>query len=212
MPARADPLLNPETSVVVLIDYQPEMLALVRSMDPKLLELNVQAFARSSKKVSVPTILSTVGVGMGVNKPTIPSLRKELADQPELDRSSINAWADEGVRVAVERTGRRRVIFGALWTEICLAFPVVHAQREGYETYFVTDISGGTSRVAHDTGVQRMMQAGSVPVSLGGSSLRVDPGLEGESACEYRARGRALVLLGTRAFTEARLRQRAVWW
>lgn len=167
MYTHADPLLNPETSVVVLIDYQPEMLALVRSMDPKLLELNVQAFARSSKKVGVPIILSTVGVGMGVNKPTIPSLRKELSDQPELDRSSMNAWADEAVRAAVERTGRRRVIFGALWTEICLAFPVVHAQREGYETYFVTDISGGTSPVAHETGVQRMIQAGGVPVSWG---------------------------------------------
>lgn len=157
MYTHADPLLNPETSVVVLIDYQPEMLALVRSMDPKLLELNVQAFARSSKKIGVPIILSTVGVGMGVNKPTIPSLRKELADLPELDRSTMNAWEDEAVRDAIEKTGRRRIIFGALWTEICLAFPVVHARQEGYDTYFVTDIVGGTSQVAHDTGIQRMI-------------------------------------------------------
>jgi nicotinamidase-related amidase len=165
MHTHADPLLNPATSVVVLIDYQPEMFARVRSMDPKLLELNVQALARTSRRFGVPTILSTVGVGMGVNKPTIPSLRKELADQPELDRSTMNAWEDEAVRQAVEKTGRRRVIFGALWTEICLAFPVVHAQREGYETYFVADAVGGTSPTDHEMAIRRMIQAGSVPVT-----------------------------------------------
>jgi nicotinamidase-related amidase len=31
----------------------------------------------------------------------------------------------------------------ALWTEICLAMPAIHAQGEGYEVYAVTDASGG---------------------------------------------------------------------
>jgi hypothetical protein len=53
----------------------------------------------------------------------------------------------------------------ALWTEVCLAFPVIHALGEGYEVYIVTDASGGVSAEAHNMGIQRMIQAGAVPMT-----------------------------------------------
>ena len=54
---------------------------------------------------------------------------------------------------------------GALWTEICLAFPALDLVREGYDVYAVSDISGGTSVDAHERGMQRMIQAGIVPAT-----------------------------------------------
>jgi hypothetical protein len=51
------------------------------------------------------------------------------------------------------------------WTEVCLAFPVIHALGDGYEVYFVTDASGGTSVEAHEMGIARMIQAGAVPLT-----------------------------------------------
>src|SRR5205809_2936155 len=51
----------------------------------------------------------------------------------------------------------------ALWTEICLAFPAIHALGEGYEVYIVTDASGSVSVEAHEMAIQRMVQAGAVP-------------------------------------------------
>jgi nicotinamidase-related amidase len=48
---------------------------------------------------------------------------------------------------------------------VCLVFPALDALREGYEVYFVTDASGGTSKEAHDMAVQRLIQAGAVPVT-----------------------------------------------
>jgi quinol monooxygenase YgiN len=33
----------------------------------------------------------------------------------------------------------------ALWTEMCLAMPAIHAMGDGYEVYIVTDASGGVS-------------------------------------------------------------------
>ena len=46
-----------------------------------------------------------------------------------------------------------------------LAFPVIHALDEGYDVYFVTDASGGTSVESHEMGIQRMIQAGAVPLT-----------------------------------------------
>jgi nicotinamidase-related amidase len=56
-------------------------------------------------------------------------------------------------------------VIAALWTEVCLVFPAIQAIAAGYEVYFVVDASGGTSQVAHDMAVQRLIQARAVPVT-----------------------------------------------
>jgi len=66
---------------------------------------------------------------------------------------------------AVKKTGRKKLVMAALWTEICLAMPAIQAAGEGYEVYAVTDASGGVSVEAHEMGVRRMMMAGVVPMN-----------------------------------------------
>jgi isochorismate hydrolase len=66
---------------------------------------------------------------------------------------------------AVRATGRRKLIFCALWTEICMAFPALDALRERYEVYPVVQAIGGTSVEAHRAGLERVAQAGAHPVS-----------------------------------------------
>jgi nicotinamidase-related amidase len=62
---------------------------------------------------------------------------------------------------AVKATGRKRLIMTGPWTEACLPFPSLDALPEGYETYPpVVDAVGGTSLIAHETGLERISQAG----------------------------------------------------
>jgi len=63
----------------------------------------------------------------------------------------------------VKNTGRKRLIFGGLHTEICLTFAVVQALKDGYEAMFVADAVGGRSQSAHRTAIERMAHAGAVP-------------------------------------------------
>ena len=162
----SDVLLTPETSLVLIVDYQRHVLEGVRSNDLGLIELKARALARASRAFRVPVILSTIGVAMRGDEPTLPSIRGELSDEPEYDRTSMNTWEDTAVRAAVAATGRRRIIFAGLWTEVCLLYPVLQAQREGFETYFVADAVGGSSVIAHEIAMQRMIQAGSQPLTL----------------------------------------------
>ena len=162
----SDILLTPESSLVMIVDYQAHVMKGIASHDHELIELNGQALAHASKAFNVPTILTTIGVEMQGDEPTLPSIRNEFPDAPEIDRTSMNTWEDAKIREAVARTGRRRIIFAGLWTEVCLLYPVLHAQREGFETYFVVDAVGGSSIIAHDTAVARMIQAGSQPITL----------------------------------------------
>ena len=153
-----------EEVVLVLIDYQKEMFENIRSETPaELIDLNVRLLIKAAKAFDMPIILSTVGVEMGVNHPTIPSIMAELPGIESIYSSSMNSWEDPAFRAAVEKTGRKRLIFGALYTEICLAFPVVDAMRDGYEAMFVVDAVGGMSQLAHRTAIERLTAAGAVP-------------------------------------------------
>ena len=158
-------LFRHEESVLILIDYQPEMFDQVRSEPSEnLIDLNVRLLISAAKAFDMPIILSTVGVKLGVNHPTKKSIRSAVPDAvPEIDRSTMDAWEDEAFRKAVISTGRKRLIFGALWTEICLAFPVLEAMKAGYDVTFVVDAIGGRSQLSHETAIQRLAHAGAVP-------------------------------------------------
>jgi nicotinamidase-related amidase len=161
----SDHLLTPQNAALVLIDYQPSQLAAVRSMDRDLLLKNAVSTVRTVKTFGIPVIHSTVNVGTGRGKPTLPELADLLADDKPLDRTTVNSWEDIEFVEAVHATGRRKLIFCALWTEVCMAFTALDALREGYDVYPVIDAIGGTSAEAHRAGLDRVIQAGGQPIS-----------------------------------------------
>lgn len=161
----ADPLLTPENAALLLIDYQPPQVNTIRSMDSRELIANAVALAETAKLYGLPMILSTVGVKDGLNPDTVPAIKLAMEGAAWIDRTSINAWEDSDFVKAVEATGRKKLIMGALWTEVCLAFPATDALRAGYEVFVPCDAVGGTSPAAHESGLRRVEQAGAQPVS-----------------------------------------------
>jgi len=161
----ADHLITPQNSVFVLIDYQPEQIAAVQSMDHEELMRNAVSTVRTVKAFDVPVVHSTVNVASGQVGPTRPGLAELLTDDPPLDRTTVNSWEDTEFVKAVRATGRRKVVLCALWTEVCMAFVALDALREGYEVYPVVDAIGGTSVEAHRAGLERVIQAGAQPTS-----------------------------------------------
>ncbi|OUC78085.1 isochorismatase family protein [Gordonia lacunae] len=160
-----DHLLTPDNCALAVIDYQPEQVDSVGSISRDELMLNVTAVARAAVAYNLPVVLSTVGVELGANTPTIPEVREQFSQVPEIDRTTLNSWEDPDFRTAIEATGRRKVIMTGLWTEVCVAFPTLDMIDEGYEIYPVTDAIGGISPTAHDSAVHRMVQAGAHPVT-----------------------------------------------
>ena len=161
----ADHLITPQNSALLLIDYQPAQVGSIRSMDRELLVKNAVSTVRTIKAFGVPVVHSTVNVASGRGLPTIPELASLLDDDKPLDRTTVNSWEDTEFLEAVHATGRRKLIFCALWTEVCMAFTALDAMREGYEVYPVVDAIGGTSAEAHRAGLERVVQAGGQPIS-----------------------------------------------
>jgi len=160
-----DHLLTQQNYALLIIDYQPVQVTSIASMDRRELVANVVAVAKTAKLYGLPVVITTVNVKTGRNEPTIHQLREVFPEIEAIDRTSINAWEDQDFVKAVKATGRKKLIVVALWTEVCLVFPVLDALREGFEVYPVVDAVGGTSIRAHEAGLQRIIQAGAQPAT-----------------------------------------------
>jgi len=161
----ADHLLTPQNAALLIIDFQPVQVSSIVTMEKRLLIANVANLAKTARLYDLPVVLTTVNVATGLNTPTITPITEVLPGVTPIDRTAINAWEDEDFVAAVKATGRRKLIMVALWTEVCLAFPALDALAEGFEVFAVVDAVGGTSQLAHQAGLDRVVQAGAKPVS-----------------------------------------------
>lgn len=158
-------VLTPQNSQLIFIDHQPQMAFGVQSIDRQTLKNNTVALAKSAKVFNIPTIITTVETE-SFSGHTYPELLAVFPDTPLLERTSMNSWDDQKVRDTLAKNGRKKVVVSGLWTEVCnLTFALSAMDDSDYEIYMVADASGGTSKEAHDYAMQRMIQAGVVPVT-----------------------------------------------
>ena len=157
-------LLTPENSALVLADHQSGVALSVRSIAIESLINNVTGIAKAASGYGVPTVLTTV-LAQAALDPILPEIQAVFPDQQPIDRFGLNAWDTPAFVDAVAATGRRKLVMAGLFTEICLAQMALSAIEAGYEVYMLVDVSGGISPVTHDAAVQRLMQAGAVPVT-----------------------------------------------
>jgi nicotinamidase-related amidase len=161
-----DQLLTPLNSAFIVIDYQPVQVSSIASMDRGLLVNNIVGAAKAAVTYDLPIVHSTINVKTGRNQPPIPQLRHVLGGFPTYDRTTFNPWEDVEFRQAVDKTGREKLIMTGLWTEASLTFPTLDALVAGYEVYVVVDAVAGTSRVAHNSALRRIEQAGARMISV----------------------------------------------
>jgi len=158
-------VLTPQNAQLIIIDHQPQMAFGVQSIDRQTLKNNVVGLAKAAKAFGIPTVITTVE-SESFSGRTYPEILDVFPDAPILERTSMNSWDDQKVRDALQANGRKKIVVAGLWTEVCNTTFALSAMLEGgYEIYMVADASGGTTKEAHDVAMQRMVQAGVVPMT-----------------------------------------------
>lgn len=163
MSAATEKLLTPQNCAFIFIDHQPQMSFGVASIDRQLLKNNTIAMAKTARLFHIPTILTAVETD-AFSGYIWPELMDVLQQDP-IERTSMNSWEDKAFIDAVKKTGRKKLVMAALWTEACLIFPTICALDEGFEVIINTDASGGTSQEAHDAAVRRMEKHGAESIT-----------------------------------------------
>jgi nicotinamidase-related amidase len=155
-----DQLLTPENAALLIVDFQPPQLTGVTTIDHTRLVENAAMLCRAARLFRLPTILSTLERNDDGGPPTVSEIAEIMPDTPPIVRTTLNPWEDDCFLDAVVATGRRKLVFAAVWSEVVLSFAVLSAIRDGYEAYVVIDAIGGTSELTHAAALSRMAEAG----------------------------------------------------
>jgi nicotinamidase-related amidase len=159
-----DMLLDPEQSVVIIVDHQPQMYFGVDGKNRALIENSAAGLAKAAKLFKVPCVLTTV-VAKDFSGYLASGLQQVYPQTLPIDRTSINFWEDVNVKNTIAGTGRKKAVLAGLWTEACVLFPALCMKKDGYDVYFAEDACGGASKSAHNMAVSRMVQAGVKPTT-----------------------------------------------
>lgn len=159
-------LLNPTNHTLVLVDYESQMAFPVTSISIDQLRNNTALIAGASKIFKVPTVVTTVAEE-SFSGPVFPEVQEfyPKATSNYIDRTTMNTWEDVNAYKAIVGKGKKTIVFGGLWTSVCIVGPVLSAINDGYTVYVVTDASGDVSKEAHEMAVTRMVQAGAKPIT-----------------------------------------------
>ncbi|SCY04405.1 Nicotinamidase-related amidase [Nitrosospira sp. Nl5] len=156
--------INPEETLMLLIDHQSSLFQLVKDIPVPDLRRNAISLAKVATLLKMPVITSA-SVPDGPNGPLIPEIHQAAPHaQYVARRGEINVWDSPDFVKAVEATGRKTLILAGTLTSVCMAFPSISAVAAGYKVYAVVDASGNWSTMATDLTIARIVQAGVIPI------------------------------------------------
>lgn len=155
---------TPESSALVLIDYQVGTLQLIKTVSSDQSLRNAIMLAKAAKALGMPVVLTTSQEDH-IQGP-LPAAFKNIlpeAYEARIQRAGIvNAWADPNFSEAVRKTGRKQLVMGGVTTDICLIFPSMSAVQEGFAVQAVMDASGSSYEMQEEMSRRRMERAGVV--------------------------------------------------
>jgi nicotinamidase-related amidase len=159
-------LLTDKNSCLVLVDYQASMFKGVASGDKSIIKQAAIGAAKAASILGIPVVLSTINPKN--NGEFIPEIATLFPGQEAFARKilSFDAFEDEATWNAVKKTGRKKMVVSGLWTSMCFAYTALHGLKEGLEVYGLMDAAGDSTSDAHKYGIERMLQAGGIPITL----------------------------------------------
>lgn len=163
-PTPGQTLLDPVNHTLILIDHQSQMAFATKSIDPVQLRNNAALVAKAAAGFGVSTILTTVAE-KSFSGPIFDEIRSAFPEAEIIDRTTMNTWEDARISERVNAIGKPKIVFGGLWTSVCIVGPALSALDQGFEVYVIADACGDISDEAHERAMQRMVQAGARPMT-----------------------------------------------
>ncbi len=156
------PHFEPDSAALLLIDYQVGTLQLAKTNPSDVALRNAITLAKAALAFDMPIVVTSSQEDriQGRIDGRLQRVIPDAFEKRVVRAGIVDAWKDPNFKKAVEDTGRRQLIMGAITTDICLVFPSISAVEDGYEVQAVMDACGSPFEINEAVSRRRLERAG----------------------------------------------------
>ena len=152
-------ILSITNSLLIIVDLQSKLLAVMPEMDAKLMTGNTSSLLEASSLLNIPVLLTEqYPKGLGV---TDPAIAKKCPDTTQVfEKTGFSCCAANGFIDALEKTGRKQIILAGQEAHVCVLQTALELLHKGYQVYVVEDAVCSRKPEHKFYAMQRMQQQG----------------------------------------------------
>ncbi len=155
-------MILPDKALLLLIDFQERLFPHIA--DFAAIEHAATKLIRGAKALDV-TIMLNEQYKKGLGE-TIAPVRVLLDGVAAYEKRVFSSLDDKAIHDALRKSGKRDVILAGVETHICILQTALALKRSGYRPIVVADATGSRNPYDREIALQRMVQAGIVPVTV----------------------------------------------
>lgn len=149
-------MINTDDTVLFIIDVQDRLVNMLKNSDE--IAKNNSILAKSAKILGLPVIASEqYPKGLGS---TIPEVREYIASDCMFEKTSFNAFAEQGVSSKLSELGRKNIILTGIETHICVYQTALALCDAGYNVYVVKNAVSSRKSKDYKTALELMRDFG----------------------------------------------------
>ena len=152
-------LLSAANSLLVLVDIQAKLLAVMAEAEAQLMTANTGVLLHASGLLNIPVLLTEqYPKGLGATDAGI--VRQLPAATPIFEKTGFSCCAAEGFDAALASSGRKQVILTGLEAHVCVLQTALELSHNGYQVYVIEDAVCSRKAEHKSYALQRMQQQG----------------------------------------------------
>lgn len=158
--------LSRTNCAVVLVDFLTGFLPGLRSIDRDLYAHNVEGFCGAVTALGLQHCV--LGDEGGFRGEFFPVIKRDFADAPRFERHTPSALRSGGFKDWIDgqrRDGRTKIVLGGISIDNCTMQTSLDLLADGMEVYVVVDVCGAESELVEYAAIERLVQAGAVPIN-----------------------------------------------
>lgn len=156
-------LLDPEKSVLVVIDVQEKLCAAMDENMLRQLTRNAGILLESAKELAIPVVFTEQYVkGLGS---TLSELKSRVPTASCFEKMTFSCCGNDAFVDQLEKSGRIQIIVCGMETHVCVQQTVIELIAEGFDVHVVKDAVMSRSSDNRQTAMEAMVLAGAVPTS-----------------------------------------------
>ena len=145
-----------QDSLVFVVDMQEKLVVAMHEKE-ELIERNI-TLLNGARAMELPIMLSqqyTKGLGN-----TLAEIYEAAGTTDFYEKKDFSCWDDEGIRKAIEATGKKNIIVTGTEAHVCVLQTCMDMKAAGLNPILVVDCIGSRKKNDRKFGVKRAMQEG----------------------------------------------------